>query len=118
MILYWYLGIPATYSTTNLTPLTQKFNNRPRVHPQLNPDQMVEVLRLLESFGCPVLYIPGNHDCLCQFENKSLTDRSISLHKRQHKLADGLVLIGFGGSLPAFERAGEMVWEGYPFRSE
>lgn len=71
---------------------------------------MVEVLKLLENFGCPVIYIPGNHDCLSQFENKKLTPNSVSVHKLQYRLAEDLGLIGFGGSLPAYTETGDKVW--------
>jgi len=79
---------------------------------------MVLVLKALEFFGSPIIYIPGNHDCLSQYQNKQLTTSSISLHKRQHKLAEGLGIIGFGGSLPGFNETGKEVWYGYPFATE
>lgn len=79
---------------------------------------MIKVLKFLELFNCPILHIPGNHDALCQFDNKKLTPASTGIHKLHYELADGLVVFGFGGSVPAFQATGELVWEGYPFESE
>ncbi len=63
-----------------------------------------------------VYWIPGNHDPMSCFKGEDLG--GINIHKRVVKLADGLVIAGFGGAVPAFDDSGNEVWEGYPFENE
>lgn len=76
----------------------------------LNSADMIQVLTFLEMCHCPILHIPGNHDAICQFENKKLTSKSIGIHKEHYQLAEGLAVFGFGGSVPAYKTTGELVW--------
>ena len=67
---------------------------------------------------CPnVVYIPGNHDPI-NFFNKSdipfIKDSIVGIHKGVSRLADGLVVAGYGGSLPGY-KSGEKVWTGFPY---
>ena len=49
--------------------------------------KMIGILKKLEGYGCPILYIPGNHDCLAMFKDKSLTEKSHNIHKKTYQLA-------------------------------
>lgn len=50
------------------------------------------------------MYIPGNHDCLVQYKDKVLTNNSMNIHKKMHKITEDLYIIGFGGSPPAYSK--------------
>ena len=75
-------------------------------------------LLYLEFFSVPILYIPGNHDAPSLFtERPTLTQHSTNIHGRAFKLAEGLQIVGFGGSLPGY--IGEKQhWRGWPFKSD
>jgi Icc-related predicted phosphoesterase len=48
-----------------------------------------------------VLYIPGNHDSEEMFSSEPPQwETAINMHSQAKKLADGLTIIGFGGSAP------------------
>ena len=68
-----------------------------------------------------MLYIPGNHDPKTLFEEnkKALTPTSANIHNAFVQLADGLMLLGLGGSVPAFKKtpdSSEEVWSPYPWK--
>ncbi len=45
-------------------------------------------------------------------------EKSINIHKEVVEIDEDLVMVGFGGSLPAFNEKNEKRWKGYPFGSE
>ena len=67
---------------------------------------------------CPnVVYIPGNHDPIKFFtksESPHIKESIVNIHKDVFRLSDGLVVAGFGGSLPGY-KSGEKVWDGFPY---
>ena len=44
-------------------------------------------------------------------------DDFYNLHNKRMELAEGLDIIGFGGSVPAYKE-GELYWLGYPYSHE
>lgn len=80
-----------------------------------NIAHIIEKLNRIANNG-KVYWIPGNHDPMPCFEGEDLG--GINVHKKVVKLADGLVIAGFGGAVPAFDESGNEVWEGYPFENE
>ena len=60
------------------------------------------LLSYLENVSLNIIYIGGNNDVTTIFKAPypKLTLRSINLHKKFHKLADDLYLIGYGGWAP------------------
>lgn len=73
-----------------------------------------------------VLYIPGNHDSEEMFsQNPPQWGTAVNLHSKVMKLAEGLSIIGFGGSAPIHViEAGSVnekpIWEtsSYPYGTE
>lgn len=75
-------------------------------------------LLYLEFFSVPILYIPGNHDAPSLFSEKpTLTQHSVNIHGTAYKLAEGLQIVGFGGSLPGYNKD-KQIWAGWPFKSD
>ena len=77
---------------------------------------IVEMLNALYKICPTVVYIPGNHDPLKLFskqETPSLANSFVNLHRDAFTLSDGLVVAGFGGSLPGY-KLGTQVWDGFP----
>jgi Icc-related predicted phosphoesterase len=80
-------------------------------------DNIVQALQMICE---KVYFIPGNHDPLSSFEQNTIP-HGVNIHNTAIQLADGLVIAGFGGSVPAFydeSRGNQLVWEGYPFTTE
>ncbi len=80
---------------------------------------MDAVLRRLEhGHDRPVFFIPGNHDApssLREPGKRRLGSRAVTVHDQARmQLAEGLVLCGLGGSVPAYQN-GYIVWAGFPF---
>jgi Icc-related predicted phosphoesterase len=67
--------------------------------------EIASIISYLENMSLNVIYIGGNHDpkSLFEVELPTLTIKSINLHKRFHKLANDLYLIGLGGAVPGIE---------------
>ena len=73
-----------------------------------------------------MLYIPGNHDSEEMFSLKPPQwGTAINMHSKVIKLAEGLSIIGFGGSAPihvveAGSTEQKPIWEksSYPFGTE
>lgn len=79
------------------------------------------VLSFLEFFHAPILYIPGNHDSIRMFKSDApvLTEKSFNVHGKRIEIVPGLQVVGFGGSIPAFDsKTKEKEWQGYPFKSD
>ncbi|KAI6659118.1 hypothetical protein LOD99_14794 [Oopsacas minuta] len=77
---------------------------------------VIKVLTELFKICPKVVYIPGNHDPINffnKFEYPLINDNIINLHKDMFRIADGLVVVGFGGSLPGY-KSGVMEWDGFP----
>jgi len=87
-------------------------------------EKIGEMVKELTKISNKVFWIPGNHDPLSTFDVESEDSIRIggtNIHKRVVPLTHGLVLAGFGGSVPAFfdeSRGNEQVWSGYPFETE
>jgi len=82
--------------------------------------EMSSVIAGLENVCGRVVYIPGNHDAkttLVEKQQSRLTMHSINLHYKCLRVAPDLVLVGLGGSIPAYQGT-EVCWVGYPFASE
>jgi len=83
--------------------------------------EMSSVLARLENVCAKVVYLPGNHDAKTALEigepRPRITTHSVNLHHRCLRVAPDLVLVGLGGSVPAFQSE-EQVWVGYPFTDE
>mmetsp|Transcript_15823 Transcript_15823/g.61827 ORF Transcript_15823/g.61827 Transcript_15823/m.61827 type:complete len:281 (+) Transcript_15823:7-849(+) len=64
----------------------------------------------------PIYWIPGNHDAVTTFTDRlpPMTEHSSNFHNAFVPIARGLLLCGFGGSVPGY-RNGQQVWEGYPY---
>ncbi len=77
---------------------------------------MDRVLRRLEhGHDKPVYFLPGNHDAPSSFSSSlKLGSRAVNVHNLQCTLVPGLVLIGFGGAVPAYQN-GYICWAGFPF---
>lgn len=80
--------------------------------------QLQAVLRALETgHETPLFFIPGNHDAPSLFQPDAprvAGTRSVALHATAPvQLADGLVIMGLGGSVPATQD-GYQAWEGFP----
>ena len=77
----------------------------------------------LESFDCPHIFVPGNHDHPSVYTNEeprllsSLEEKSTNLHNRCVKIADHLWMVGFGGSIPRYHLDGSISKPGYPYES-
>ena len=55
----------------------------------------------LEKLGCPLLWVPGNHEPGIYFNGtEEVTKNSENLHKKIKKLGDNLYIAGLGGSVP------------------
>ena len=55
----------------------------------------------LEKLGCPLLWVPGNHEPGIYFHGaEEITKNSENLHKKIKKLGDNLYIAGLGGSVP------------------
>lgn len=77
-----------------------------------------EELLKLESLSVPVLYIPGNHDAPSLYTDKpTLTKQSVNIQGKAYKLAEGIQIVGFGGSVPGYIK-GKEHWPGWPYKSE
>ena len=89
--------------------------------PGLLENGVSNVLKFLEFFSVPILYIPGNHDSPTLFTNDSfsLTPYSTNIHLKNYMIAEDLQIVGLGGSLPGYiaNQDGIMiqVWESYPY---
>jgi Icc-related predicted phosphoesterase len=74
--------------------------------------------RLEQGHDKPVYFLPGNHDApvsLHEPKKRRFGARAVNLHDEAHvALAEGLVLLGLGGSVPAYSN-GYIVWSGFPF---
>uniref|UniRef100_A0A7S1C9Z9 Calcineurin-like phosphoesterase domain-containing protein n=1 Tax=Bicosoecida sp. CB-2014 TaxID=1486930 RepID=A0A7S1C9Z9_9STRA len=74
----------------------------------------------LEDILCRVVYVPGNHDpvSMCDLESPpQLTSHSTSAHNRAVRIAPGLSVVGFGGSVPAYQD-GKQRWLGFPYTED
>mmetsp|Transcript_24106 Transcript_24106/g.21174 ORF Transcript_24106/g.21174 Transcript_24106/m.21174 type:complete len:189 (+) Transcript_24106:98-664(+) len=85
-------------------------------------ENLSNILAYLEFASVPIIYIPGNHDVPEILEKQTkLTQHSILIQNASYKLAEGLQVVGCGGSIPAFTRKNgksELFWEGYPYSSD
>jgi len=82
--------------------------------------EMSAVISGLENICGKVVYLPGNHDAkttLGETQQPSLTLHSINIHYKCLRIAPDLVLVGLGGSIPAY-RGEKQAWVGYPYKSE
>ncbi|GBB91889.1 hypothetical protein RclHR1_01930031 [Rhizophagus clarus] len=89
-----------------------------------------EVISALQSFGKPLYYIPGNHDpdtsFLPQDQKENLNQTSDegpitkNFHNESVRLAPGLSIIGFGGSIDGVLRSSPetVIWPACPSNTE
>ena len=84
--------------------------------------ELTKILKDLEYFKAPIIYIPGNHDPIgLHKEDPKLTERSILAQNRALLIADKLQVVGFGGSLPGYwEKDGkyEVNLDSYPYSDD
>ena len=85
----------------------------------------METLHTLVKQGGKVIYIPGNHDAEVLFkpEDAPKLGDSENIHNRVIEVVPGLVIGGFGGSLPTLFRAEGAtefvnVFNPYPYENE
>lgn len=92
-----------------------------------NEEKIKKSIEFLGFFGCPMLFIPGNHDPPSFFTpDYSMgfsPDKVKNLHKNRHQLAENLQVVGIGGSVPGYwkkaeQQEPEVVWKGYPYATE
>jgi Icc-related predicted phosphoesterase len=80
------------------------------------------IIQQLQKISKKVYYIPGNHDPLVLFDSdnkKSGIEYGTNIHNRAVKLIDGLVLAGFGGSVPGiYNDDKSVIWTGYPYNTD
>ena len=94
-----------------------KNENESAVELELN-----NIVKFLHSFNNkPIIFIPGNHDPTSSFiNNSSLTLQNFfNIHKSYFQIEENLILVGLGGSIPAFKN-NEFdkpceIWKGYPY---
>ncbi|EFA74536.1 hypothetical protein PPL_00034 [Heterostelium album PN500] len=84
--------------------------------------EMSTALQMLENIHYNVIYVPGNHDAKTTLLNAldkrpRLTNFARNAHRHTIRIAEDLVLLGLGGSLPGY-RGDKEVWVGYPFKSD
>lgn len=88
---------------------------------------MSELVKLLnDRDGSKVYYIPGNHDAAILFDpdnEAKISDRAVNVEKRVIELEPGLMLAGFGGSLPTMCKLPDQddfmpVFHPYPYADE
>lgn len=68
-----------------------------------------------------VIFIPGNHEPPKQYTGELKPVGGINIHKSYIKLADNLVMIGLGGSVPGMQLVNGsyvQVWEPYPYKDD
>jgi Icc-related predicted phosphoesterase len=77
--------------------------------------QIGSIISYLENMSLNVIYIGGNHDPKSLFEAElpNLTIKSTNLHKKYHKLANDLYLVGLGGAIPAVESQYKLTDKGF-----
>ena len=76
---------------------------------------------LNDIFQKKVIFVPGNHDPILFFNQKSvLNPEIINIHKTEFRLEAGLCIVGLGGSLPGYSDAEytKQVWDSYPYNKE
>ncbi|CAI2175541.1 1863_t:CDS:2 [Funneliformis geosporum] len=100
-----------------LTPLTT----------EKDVQEFHEVISVLQNFGMPLYYIPGNHDPDICFHRSSDQYRkgegkpiAKNLHNESAQLAPGLSIVGFGGSTNAVKRNSPetVIWPACPKDTE
>jgi predicted phosphodiesterase len=66
-----------------------------------------------------LIYVPGNHDPpqLLDTSTELNLGGALNLHEKHVRLAPGLRLVGWGGSVPSVQD-GKQVWVGYPWQME
>lgn len=80
-------------------------------------DKFLEQIVKQLSTIATVYYIPGNHDSINTYSPESQPARN--LHMRSARLADCLLVVGVGGSVPGYlEADGSQVWAGFPYSSD
>ena len=80
-------------------------------------DSVVDILSEVSNISPNVVYIPGNHDPIRFFRKSEIPfikESIVDIHTNVFRLSDGLVVAGFGGSLPGY-KSGEKVWDGFPY---
>ncbi|ELP83493.1 hypothetical protein EIN_377180 [Entamoeba invadens IP1] len=93
--------------------------------PQIVQDKIDVGKRIIAELekACPtVLYVPGNHDPTTLFHNSmthsvQLSENSVNLHRCVYHLAENLVVVGCGGSIPQYDKH-ICHKEGYPFEND
>ena len=80
--------------------------------------QTLDVHAQLKSiFQCKMFFVPGNHDCKQFFDGQHSYDTFYNIHNKRMELTQGLDIIGFGGSVPAYVN-GQVYWLGYPYNGQ
>lgn len=80
--------------------------------------QTLEVHSTLKTiFQCKMFFVPGNHDCKQFFNGQSDYDDFYNIHNKRMELAEGLDIVGFGGSVPAYVN-GQVYWLGFPYSNQ
>ncbi|CAD8176796.1 unnamed protein product [Paramecium octaurelia] len=80
-------------------------------------DKLRKLLSPFKSFGCPIYFIPGNHDSDELLYDKYLEEGFINIHKKSLQIRDDLWIVGLGGSIPGYNKQG-LIWQGYPYKSD
>ena len=78
---------------------------------------ITEMINELKLISPSVYFIPGNHDPLTTFSNQGV-NIGVNIHNEVKPLENGLLIAGFGGSVPAFDDSNVLTWQGYPCKTE
>ena len=68
---------------------------------------MVKLAELLSSKNTKskVIYVPGQTDAADNFNKHQSAGKTVNLHKDFYELAEGLLMVGIGGSVPSYHQA-------------
>ena len=81
-------------------------------------DQLASIIEFLKDLiGKPIVYIPGNTEPSGSYNSTLEIPNAMNLHKKAMMIDEGLVVIGFGGSIPVKKDEKEIL-EGFPYKSE
>jgi Icc-related predicted phosphoesterase len=83
---------------------------------------VLKTVAMLSSISkTQVIYIPGNHEPPSQYNGELKPVGGKNIHKSFIKIADNLVIIGQGGSLPGMQvinGKNTQIWEPFPYKTD